>query len=288
MGEKFAEISVNIQKAESYLYTDSAACMTYISRALEGIVKSVCEAKNIPLKSDGQERKLAELIDELGLRKIAGNKILHTLHNLRIHRNRNAHNEIVSLADNMKLIEQAHTIYEWCMKISGQKKHVPSQNERSNDASYVKISVNALMNEYARNPSEASRKYDGKLITILGGNVQSVRKTEDSDDVILTLLSEYEATQSGASIAYKVECFYPARHEGRVRQLKKGQKFAATGIWRGGKLTGCVWSSDKVSVHPQSPRRNSTKQTGHNKTPFLLRAVIVAVIIIIIIILSRN
>ena len=282
------EISADIERAEGYLYTDSAACMTYISRALEGMVKSVCEAKNIPLKSDGQDRKLAELIGELGRRKIAGGKILHLLHDLRIHRNMNAHNESVSLADNMKLIEEARAVHEWHAKISGQKRHVPSQNGRSDDASYVKISVNALMNEYTRNPSAASKKYDGKLLTLLGGTVQSVRQSERSDEVILTLLSNYESTQSGVSIAHKVECFYPARHGRRIKSLKEGQKFAATGIWKGRKLTGCVWSSDKVSVNPQSSGHEGRNHSGHEGIPFLLRVIIAAAIIIIIFILSRN
>ena len=293
MDENFAAVSADIEKAEGYLYTDSAACMTYISRALEGTVKAVCEARNIPLRSDGQDRKLVELIDELGRRKIAGRKILHLLHNLRMHRNRNAHNESVSLADNMKLIEEAREVHEWFANVSGQKKQAAPQKERHDDSSYVKTSLNAIMNEYARNPAAASRKYEGKLITITGATVQAVRRSGQSDEIIVTLLSKYETVQSGASIAYNADCFYPARHEARVRNLKEGEKFAATGIWKGRKLTGCVWSSDKVSVHSgnmktQVSRHESRKHGGCDEIPLALRVIIAAAAVIIVILLGRS
>ena len=69
MRRQFPEIAEDGEKAESYLHTDSAACTLYISRILDGVVKTACKSGSIALKSEGQDRNLVELIDELGEKK---------------------------------------------------------------------------------------------------------------------------------------------------------------------------------------------------------------------------
>ena len=74
----FPEIAEDAEKAESYLHTDNAACTLYISRVLDSIIKAACKSGNITLKSDGKERGLAELIDELAEKRIADRRIVRT------------------------------------------------------------------------------------------------------------------------------------------------------------------------------------------------------------------
>ena len=241
----FPEIAEYAQKAESYLHTDNAACTLYISRVLDGIIKAACKSGNIPLKADGKERTLAELIDDLSEKRIADRKIVRTLHSMRIFRNKNAHNEDTSPENNKKLIRQARDLCKWLMRITTQNR----------------ISIIDIMQEYREDPSAAGRKYEGRLLTLTGGKVLKVQHSAHGDGAIaVTLVSSPQENASGYGITtYKADCLFPMSLESRVNSLKPGQNFTATGTWEHNGLEKCVWQADRPKYSGNRRREWSYK-----------------------------
>ncbi len=240
----FPEIAEDAEKAESYLHTDSAACTLYISRVLDGIIKTACKSGNIPLKADGKERGLAELIDELSEKHIADRRTVRTLHSMRIFRNKNAHNEDTSPENNKKLIRQARDLCKWLARITAQNR----------------ISITDIIQEYKKDPRAAGRKYEGRTLTLTGGKVLKVQRSAYGNGALaVTLVSSPLENASGyGSTTYKADCLFPMDMEARINSLKPGQNFTATGIWERNRLVNCVWQAD----HPKYSRNRRREWNG--------------------------
>ena len=225
--DKFPEIAEDGEKAENYLYTDNAACMLYISRVFDNFVKELCKANNIDLKSDGQDRTLADLIDELARRRIVWGRRLGLMHKIRIFRNKNAHNEDTSQNDNIQLLKQVRSLCLWLART--QTKEGQSR-----------ISIIDIMRSFKRNPVLARNKYEGRTLTLTGGKVlKTARSAYMGGAISVTLVSS-----PADNTVYKVDCLFPLSMEQRVNSLKHGQNFTATGTWEGNRLINCVWQSD--------------------------------------------
>ena len=257
---KYPEIAQDGEKAESYLFSDDNACMFYISRVFDNVLKAACGAKNITLKEEnGQERKLIDLIDELAEKKLADKKTLRILHNMRKFRNKNAHNEAVSFNDNLNLFKQAELLCRWLMKLSGNDKSY-NDNNHSDDG---KISILNLMKEYQRDFTYAEKKYNGRTLTLIGGRVLKVQSSNEGNIVTLSSAEVYDK-KSGIGVKYQVDCYFSSE---RVKALKPGQNFTATGIWKRNKLINCVWITERpaaernVTYTPENrPQRKRTRK----------------------------
>lgn len=256
---KFPEIAQDGEKAESYLYTDNAACMLYISRVFDNVVKELCRANNIGLKSDGQDRTLAELIDELARRKIVHGRRLGLMHKIRIFRNKNAHNQDTSQNDNIQLLKQVRTLCVWLVR-----------NQTPEDTS--RISIIDIMSSFKRNPVLARNKYEGRTLTLTGGKVLKV--TPMGNEFSVSLVSS-----PADNTVYRVDCVFPARMEPQIRTLKPGQFFTATGTWRGRNLMDCVWDSGR----PQKTRQRSRRWTWRDRLApiYIILFIIMAIIFLI-------
>ena len=279
MRSKFPEISDDGQKAENYLFTDNAACMFYISRVFDNILKTLCTLNNINLKSEGRDRNLSELIDELKQKKIISGKITRILHSMRIFRNKNAHNEDTSQKENIMLLKQAETLCEWLMKNYGGNKSVITENA---NLSHVTISITDLMNEYEQDSISAGKKYNGRHMTITGGRVLKVRRSQEGENAfVVSLLSSPENVSAVMSTVHKVDCYFPLSLEERLSTLTPGKNFTATGTWHGQKLKNCTWKSEGKKRNIFSRKKYDEAKSWYvNKIflPLLIIAVILAVL----------
>ena len=272
--DTFPEIAEDGKKAKSYLKNDAAACMLYISRVLDGVVKTVCREENISLKSDGQDRTLSELIDELADRRIIDRKILRTMHNMRIFRNKNAHNEDTSFKENTRLLKKAVFLCRWL------KKNYGNTSGEQEPHSHIRISITDIMSEYKQDSSAASRKYEGKTITLTGGKILKVTQAGYGDNaLVVSLLSSAEKISGMMTTTYKVDCYFPSSLQDKVNTLKTGQNFTATGIWRNRRLVNCVWHSEGTKRFRQKAHRRS--EWSKDKAFFFWIAIIIAAISII-------
>lgn len=272
MKGKFPEIAEDGQKAENYIFTDNAACMLYISRVFDGAVKTVCRLNNISLKSEDRERNLSDLIDELQQKKIVRGNILRIMHNMRVFRNKNAHNEETSQKDSLNLLEQARTLCEWLMKNYGKDDPV---SKKKKNLSHIKISLIGLMSEYGRNPVSAKKKYEGRPMTITGGRVLKVKRSEYGEDAfIVSLVSSPVNNSALMSTVYKADCYFPLKFESQLSTLTPGKNFSTTGTWQGGKLKNCVWKAE-------GKRRNIfTRRDSEYGEPSLMQRILTILFII--------
>ena len=259
--DKFPDIAEDGEKAETYLYTDNAACMLYISRVFDNFVKELCKANNIDLKSDGQDRTLAELIDELARRRIVWGRRLGLMHKIRIFRNKNAHNEDTSQNDNIQLLKQVRTLCVWL-----------ARNQTKEGQS--RLSIIDIMSSFKRNPVLARNKYEGRTLTITGGKVLKVAQTGNEFSVSLV-------SSLADNTVYRVDCVFPASMEAQLRTLKPGQFFTATGTWRGRNLMDCVWDSGR----PQRTKQRSRRWTWRDRAALIY--IIIFIIIAIIFLIER-
>ncbi|MBQ4432421.1 MAG: DUF4145 domain-containing protein [Synergistaceae bacterium] len=283
--DKFPEISEDAEKAESYLHTDNAACVFYISRVFDGALKTLCRCNNISLIADGRERTSSDLIDELKQKKIAGGKILRILHSMRMFRNKNAHNEDTSQKDSAMLLKKAKTLCKWLMENYGEYDLPGTDNETP---THITISLTDLMTEYERNPSATDKKYKGKRMTITGGRVFKVERSGSFEGgFVVSLLSRPSDKSAVIRTVHKVDCYFPARMEDKLANLKPGRNFTATGTWQGKKLTNCVWKAE-------GKRRNFFRRGNftHGTTSWGMRvlrlAVVLAIMAFIMTILGKN
>ena len=287
MRSKFPEISEDGQKAENYLFKDNAACVFYISRVFDNILKTLCTLNNISLKSEGKDRNLSELIDELKDKKIIGGKILRILHSMRMFRNKNAHNEDTSQKDSVMLMKQARTLCEWLVKNYGGNKSVITENT---NLSHATISINEIMNEYEQDSSSAGKKYNGRRVTIKGGHVLKVKRVGDA--FVVTLLSKPEDNSAVMTTVHKVDCYFPSRLEERLRTLTPGKNFSATGTWQNGKLKNCTWKAEGKKRNIFFSRRSDGEGRSVRKWRFkeklLFAWIIVCLFLVILAILGRR
>ena len=290
MREKFPEISDDGQKAENYLFTDNAACVFYISRVFDNILKTLCTLNNINLKSEGKDRNLSDLIDELKQKKIISGKILRILHNMRMFRNKNAHNEDTSEKDSIELLKQARVLCKWLMKSYGGN---ASESKESNDRSHINISITDLMNEYERDKTSAGRKYEGRQMTITGGHVLKVKRSAYGEDAfIVILMSKPEDKSAVMSTVHKVDCYFPLRLEERLSTLTPGKNFTATGTWQNGKLKNCTWKTEGKRRNIFFSRRRDGEKHSVRKWRFkeklLFAWLIICLILVILALLGRH
>lgn len=109
---KFPDLAENGAKAESYLYSDNKACMSYISTIFDSALKRICKFNGIDIST---EDKYAEWIVELRNRGIIDYNMNNTLHDLRLARNAHSHNEDNSFTASHRktLLSQCLTVCTW-------------------------------------------------------------------------------------------------------------------------------------------------------------------------------
>lgn len=169
------------ETAESYLYSDSNACILKIGLLAETIVRSILAYESIDLPEDTRQSNLIRILKN---NDIIPDKIDHILYAIRKERNDAAHNGGGTVDKAKLLLEMAYNLCVWYMEVYGDWKFSPASFVIPEDISKLDT-YSSIIENHENRLKELFEKIE--LIKTEAASMSSEERKEKADDAAESL-----------------------------------------------------------------------------------------------------